>query len=132
MRKVLCTLLVDDDAITNYVNQLLLEELDVTEQVLIAHNGREALELIQQQCAEDCCPELILLDINMPVMNGFEFLEAYRKLEWRDRQPGAVFMLTTSTHPLDIERLKTLPIQGYLTKPLTREAVDSLVKTIFS
>ena len=127
MDKINCILLVDDDETTNFVNQLMLEHMEVTDQVLVAYNGREALTLIQQQC----CPTLILLDINMPVMNGFEFIEAYDQLELPHKQSVVVVMLTTSLNPKDMERLKEMPIQGVLNKPLTKEMVRMMLRQHF-
>jgi CheY-like chemotaxis protein len=76
--KLRCTLLVDDDT-TNYLNRKLLEKLEVTDQVMVALNGKEALQVLEEQCTEasQSCPALVFLDINMPQMNGFEFLSAY-------------------------------------------------------
>lgn len=128
MDKINCILLVDDDETTNFVNQLLLEHMEITDQVLVASNGRQALTLIEQQC----CPMLILLDINMPVMNGFEFMEAYEGLELPQKQAVVVVMLTTSLNPKDMERLEQMPIQGYLNKPLTEEAVRALARQFFT
>ena len=70
MNKLSCILLVDDDDTTNFVNQMLLEDLGVVQQVLVAENGWQALQLIKQQWGKDNCPQPILLDINMPEMNG--------------------------------------------------------------
>ena len=127
MDKIDCILLVDDDETTNFVNQLLLEHMEVTDQVLVAYNGRQALTLIQQQC----CPTLSLLDINMPVMNGFEFLEAYEGLELPHKQSVVVVMLTTSLNPKDMERLEQMSIQGFCSKPLTEELVRAMVTRYF-
>lgn len=127
MDKIDCILLVDDDETTNFVNQLLLEHMEVTDQVLVAYNGRQALTLIQQQC----CPTLILLDINMPVMNGFEFIEAYEGLELPNKQSVVVVMLTTSLNPKDMERLEQMSIQGFFNKPLTEELVRAMVRRYF-
>src|SRR5687768_12322476 len=102
MEKIKYTLLIDDDQTTNFVNQLLLEDLQVSQQVHVALNGKEALALINRQCEQGNCPELILLDINMPVMNGFEFLEAYGKLEFARKQSVVIVMLTTSMNPGDV------------------------------
>ena len=132
MNKLTSTLLVDDDETTNFVNQMLLEHAGVTEQVLTAHNGQEALELILQQCQGGVCPELILLDINMPVMNGFEFLEEFRQLEFSNKQSVVIIMLTTSLNPNDMGRLQDLPNDGFLNKPLTEEALKNLLKEHFN
>jgi CheY-like chemotaxis protein len=131
MDKIRCILLVDDDQITNFANELLLEDLAVAEQVLVAHNGQEALQRIRQGTAE-ACPELILLDINMPVMNGFEFLKAYEGLDAAYKQSVVILMLTTSMNPGDLERLKQVPIQGLLNKPLTEEMVRDLLRQHFN
>jgi CheY-like chemotaxis protein len=131
MNKINSVVLVDDDTTTNYVNQLLLEDLDVTHQILIAHNGEEALELISGNCENGYCPQLILLDINMPVMNGFEFMEAYQRLDSKHKQSVVVVMLTTSLNPKDVKRLQEVPINGFLNKPLTEDKVRALLKQHF-
>ncbi len=127
MNKLTSILLVDDDTTTNFVNQMLLEDLDVTEKVLIACNGKEALEIINQQCQKGKCPQLILLDINMPVMNGFEFLEAYKQLDLNYKQSVMIVMLTTSMNPADMDRLGKMPVKGILNKPLTAETFKTLL-----
>ncbi len=132
MNKLTSILLVDDDTTTNFVNQMLLEDLDVTEEVLIACNGKEALETIDQQCQKGNCPQLILLDINMPVMNGFEFLEAYKQLDLSYKQSVMIVMLTTSMNPADMDRLGKMPIRGVLNKPLTAETFKRILGETFS
>ena len=81
--KLNCILLVDDDEPTNFLNQMVIEELDIAEQIRVAQNGQEALTYLKKTGIGDenfPLPDLILLDINMPAMNGWEFLERYRKL----------------------------------------------------
>ncbi|GAB3637938.1 hypothetical protein GCM10027422_35280 [Hymenobacter arcticus] len=76
-------LLVDDDPTTNYLNKLLLTRMDVAQQVLVAENGEQALRTLDQTCSAPptaACPRLILLDLNMPVLNGLAFLETYVQL----------------------------------------------------
>jgi CheY-like chemotaxis protein len=130
--KLSSILLVDDDKTTNFLNQLLLNDLGVAQQVLTAENGQEALRIIQEQCESNDCPTLILLDVNMPVMNGFEFLEAYQELSFSRKQSTIVIMLTTSLHPRDVKRLTGMPIQGFLNKPLTKAMIQELMQTHFS
>jgi CheY-like chemotaxis protein len=132
MSKLSSILLVDDDKTTNFLNRLLLNDLAVAQQVLTAENGQEALRVIKEQCESDKCPALILLDVNMPVMNGFEFLEAYGELDLTYKQSIIVIMLTTSLHPRDVKRLTGMPIQGFLSKPLTKAMVQELVLKHFS
>ncbi|HEX8426154.1 response regulator [Hymenobacter sp.] len=133
MPKLSCTLLVDDDQTTNYLNQLLLKRLSVTDKLLVALNGAEALQLLQthSQEARESQPMLVFLDVKMPVMNGFEFLEAYEQLPLPHKQAIIIVMLTTSLHPQDVSRLEKLPIAGFLNKPLTKEKVENVLRAHF-
>ncbi len=133
MSPLLRVLLVDDDQTTNFLNKLLLTRLGVAQQVLTALNGEEALRLLAQQCAAaTTCPQLILLDMNMPVLNGLAFLEAYAQLPVAAQHPIVIVMLTTSLHPTDLARAEQLPIAGFLNKPLTEEKVRDLLHKYFA
>jgi CheY-like chemotaxis protein len=133
MPKLTSVLLVDDDVTTNYLNKILLNRLGVAEHLLVAENGREALATLAQVCtaASTNCPALILLDVNMPVMNGIEFLEAYQQLPLAQQQAIVIVLLTTSVNPRDLARVQTLPIAGTLTKPLTENKVTELLQQYF-
>jgi CheY-like chemotaxis protein len=134
MPAISCTLLVDDDETTNFLNQALLQRMAVTETVLVAGNGQEALELLHTHCAAPplpSCPALILLDMKMPRMNGFEFLQAYTQRPATDNPAVIIIMLTTSLNPQDVEKMQGLPIAGYLTKPLTRDKINQLLQDHF-
>ncbi|TGE16535.1 response regulator [Hymenobacter elongatus] len=132
MQKLPCVLLVDDDPITNFLNQRLLDELALTDKLLVALNGKEAIALIEEHCPFSVgCPALILLDVNMPVMNGFDFLDAYQQLIGAQQKPSVIIMLTTSLHPRDVQRGETLNIAGFLNKPLTKEKIREILHTHF-
>lgn len=131
MEKLPCVMLVDDDPVNNFLNQRLLEKLAVTNQLLVALNGQEAFALLDQHCPDKACPALILLDVNMPVMNGFEFLFTYQQLPRARREAIVVVMLTTSLHPQDVERGRQLHVASFLTKPLTEEKVNKLLEEHF-
>lgn len=127
-------LLVDDDSTTNYLNKLLLTRMGIAEQVLVAENGEQALRTLDQTCRTPesaACPRLILLDMNMPVLNGLAFLEAYVQMPLTE-PPIVVVMLTTSLHEHDLTRAQQLPIAGFLNKPLTREKVTALLQEHFA
>jgi CheY-like chemotaxis protein len=120
-------LLVDDDIITNFLHKNMIEE-NLTEDIEIASDGKEALDVIHKCLDAHSCPELILLDINMPVMNGFEFLEAFQKME--EKPQSNVFLLTSSLSMHDLDKAKEYNVKGYLSKPLTEDKLKRLVDTI--
>ena len=132
MRKLDCILLVDDDEITNFVNEELIRSQEAAEEVLVATNGRKAIDLIRQQVEEEkAIPNLILLDINMPVMNGFEFLDAYQGLEKDIQQSVIIIMLTSSLNPRDMERLNDGSNADFMDKPLTEQKLKMLMQKHF-
>lgn len=131
MQKLTCALLVDDDQTTNFLNQLLFKRLSLTDKVLVALNGQEALEQFGKHCqnATAEAPVLVLLDIKMPVMDGFQFLEAYARLPSAQKENVIIVMLTTSLHPQDVDRVQQLDIAGFLNKPLTKEKIADVLNT---
>ncbi|TDN36202.1 response regulator [Hymenobacter sp. UV11] len=133
MKKLSSVLLIDDDSTTNFLNNLLLKRLDIADTLLVAENGALGLAILAEVCAEATprCPALILLDVNMPVMNGIEFLEAYQRLPLAQRQAIIIVLLTTSVHPRDLERVRQLPIAGTLNKPLTEEKMRGVLQQYF-
>jgi CheY-like chemotaxis protein len=127
MQKLSGVLLVDDDPTTNFLHEQLLRSLGVTDQCFVAENGAEALALLAE-AGEAPPPALVLLDVHMPVMDGIEFLEAYR----RPLSPlPVVIVLTTSMHTRDRDRLASLAVADYLVKPLTREKINTLLQQHF-
>ena len=124
MKKVNCILLVDDDETTNIINEMLIMDMDITEELVQARNGKEGINLLQQQKNQ---PELILLDINMPVMDGFDFLEAYNKMEFTGKSSAVIVMLTTSMNPKDVERAKKAGVADYINKPLTEQSLREVL-----
>jgi CheY-like chemotaxis protein len=114
--KVDKVLLVDDDSISNFINRSIIEEI-LTPDIEVAENGLEALEILKACISHDNCPHLIFLDINMPVMNGFEFLEALDKL--RTKPDLKVIVLTSSRAIRDLNQASAYSILGYICKPLT-------------
>jgi CheY-like chemotaxis protein len=133
MPQVPSILLVDDDETTNFLNQALIKRAQITERVLVATNGLEAMQVLQATCtpASTECPSLILLDVNMPVMNGIEFLEAYKQSAAAQNQPSVIVLLTTTVLMRDLERVRQLPIASVLDKPLTSAKLQVLIDRHF-
>lgn len=130
MKKFNCTLVVDDDPISCFINEKIIEAASLTAHAYLAHNGKEALDFIDTNCdivvVTPKCPDLIFLDLNMPVMNGFEFLDAFQKLEFKAKSDIQIVVLTSSSNFLDIERIQKYNVRGYINKPLTVERLESL------
>jgi len=129
MVKLNRVLLVDDDPTNNFLNERLLKRLDVADSIAVVGNGQEALAVLQQSGAEaqPAYPALILLDIQMPIMNGIEFLQAYQQLPLAQRSATTVVVLTTSMDPRDLARLQELPAAACINKPLTPEKLEKVL-----
>ena len=137
-KKLNCVLLVDDNESDNFLHKRVIEKSGITDHIEIVLNGKEAIERLTAKVKLGKAagtyrqPDLIFLDINMPVMDGWEFLEEYRKLE--DAQKGKVIliMLTTSLNPADISKAKKTLGTGYFKyKPLTLELLNEIMKQHF-
>lgn len=127
-------MLIDDNEHDNYFHERAIEELGCTKTVVTITSGQEALDFLQN-CKKNNLtpPELIFLDINMPGMNGWEFLEEYTKLHHLQKGEVVVIMLTTSVHPEDEKKaLEFNEISYFLNKPLTAEYLTKIIKEFFS
>ncbi len=125
-------LLIDDDKATNWLHSILLEKAACTQQVISKYNGREALDYL---LSADAKPQidLILLDLNMPVMDGWEFLEAYRDCHFNQKSQIIILVLTSSLNPDDEKRVKALGVaHGYYQKPLDPAGLELLLRTFFT
>jgi CheY-like chemotaxis protein len=137
-KKLNCILLVDDDDGTNFLNQLVIKKADIADHIETVLNGKEAIDFITNKGKHEKPgstfpqPMLILLDINMPVMDGWEFLQAYHNLDEIHKGSIIIVMLTTSFNPDDKERAEKISeISGFKNKPLTRQILDDILKTNF-
>jgi CheY-like chemotaxis protein len=131
-QKLKTILLIDDDSATNFINAHLLKMLGYAENIVIRENGREALDYLREESEAGNKPDLIFLDINMPCMNGWEFLEEYKKLDHKTADSVIIVMLTTS--PLLDDQLKATAmaeIAEFRNKPLNKAMLQSVLKKHF-
>ena len=118
MDQVIDILMVEDDTLDVMDAQRTLDRMNLIYRLRVARNGEEAIEILENKVTDSPMPhpDIILVDINMPKMNGVEFLQHIRKdIRWKDIK---VFMITTSDEKEDRMRTKELGISGYIVKPL--------------
>ena len=117
-------LLVDDDNVFNFLNTKILRMAGMANEIHSALNGQEALDLLNAYyIGKFSLPDVILLDLNMPVMDGFTFLEGFRRLKLPRGDSVNIIIVTSSEDPRDIVKAKELGITKYLRKPLSESAL---------
>lgn len=139
--KLNCILLVDDDASTNFLHRLIIERAHVTSAVESVLNGREAMDLLTCQNAyanrplgHCSSPELIFLDLHMPEMNGWEFLDSY-EAHFKNNGPSKVLVVLTSSLTDSVKQglYKARPMNvELLEKPLKKDSLLKIVNSYFS
>ena len=133
--KILC---VDDDPITLMLCRKVVERVEFAKEIITVNNGEEAIlyfdSLFEERKTNIAIdyPKLVLLDLNMPVMDGWEFLESYITKNYQNVFESTRFIvLSSSIDPYDINKSKTYPVIGFLSKPVTKEMLEDL-KSQFS
>ena len=133
-----CILLIDDDDATNFIHKILINKILDDVEIPVAINGIVALEYLTRTGRYEgrndlLLPCIIFLDINMPGMNGWEFLEAYKKLPEKQKAKMTIAMLTTSLNPDDRKRARIYnhEVIQFLNKPLTKENLEDIIDFYF-
>ncbi|AMC10468.1 hypothetical protein Lupro_04015 [Lutibacter profundi] len=126
-----CILLIDDEEPVNYLHKLIIEQTGYVKNIVTMQNAKQALNLINSKEEEKLC-RLIFLDINMPGMNGWEFLDKYNELDIKHREEVVIVMLTTSLDPDDREKAKNIKeIREFRSKPLTKGVLEEICEKYF-
>ena len=125
---ILC---VDDDAITLMLCKMVIKKALFTNEIITATNGEEALNYIKTlkevntNGIQKKEPQLIFLDLNMPVMGGWEFLESFSSPEYSDYSHIKVIILSSTVDPNDLENSKKYPmVIDFLSKPISKEMLE--------
>jgi response regulator of citrate/malate metabolism len=121
-------MLIDDDPDDNFIHERVIRKSNAAEMVIAMKTASSALEYLKsKEDINNTHPDLIFLDINMPGMNGWEFLQEYNKLDIQFRSQVIIIMLTTSDNPTD--KMKATLANGicaFKTKPLTKEMLEEI------
>jgi CheY-like chemotaxis protein len=127
-RPIKNVLVVDDDDNWCFLTKLILQKANIFRKITIARNGQEALNKIKTLATQgERLPELILLDIKMPVMDGFEFLEEIQKCPALNLSRTRIYLSTSSFLKTDKARAQLYPVSGFITKPLTEEILNDIL-----
>ena len=130
-KKLNSILLVDDDEDDNYYHKIIINKMEMVNKIAVAENGIEALAYLKDEA--NVPPDIIFLDLNMPKMNGWEFLEQYQHLTLEQKAKVLIVILTTSLNPDDKKRAEEIKdVTGFETKPLSKEILSELLDEHFS
>ncbi|MDY8138009.1 response regulator [Aquimarina sp. 2201CG5-10] len=132
-KSVNCVLLIDDDKATNFFNQRVVTRHDGFDKVNTVQSGMAALEYLNNVGKKDTVkPDLIFLDINMPAMNGWEFLIEFSKLNEKITNNIKVILLSTSSNPDDVRAsIKNHSVDDFINKPLSLDLLDNVLRNHF-
>jgi len=130
-RKYPTVMLIDDNEIDNLINQKMIEAATIADKIYTHTGAKSGLEFLRNmeklELADKILPDLIFLDIDMPLMDGFQFLDEFEKLGTLVKRKCKVIMLTSSINPQDYNRAKKYPIiKLFLNKPLSYDTIKGI------
>lgn len=134
-----CVMMIDDSAIDNFVNQKMVERYEFSKNILVFNKARKALSYLQELDGESPVvwpgrlPSVIFLDLDMPVMNGYDFMEEFEKLSENLRNSCKIVVVSSTINPADIAlALKRYKVFGFFSKPMMKSNLDQLQQMLKS
>lgn len=132
MKKIDNLCIVDDDEAFKFLTSMIIEESNRVEKIMTFSNGRETIEFLESvKNQPEKLPEIILLDLNMPIMDGWEFLDKYICMKPRIGKKITIYIVSSSINPKDIQRAKLIgEVSDFIIKPVTEEKFHELLESL--
>ncbi|HPM29938.1 MAG TPA: response regulator [Chryseolinea sp.] len=125
-------MVVDDDDLVHLISKKILSAYACISHVYSAYNGKEALELLHRSCEGAIkIPAVVLLDLHMPVMNGFQFMEEVKQMDCLKGSKVVTVMFSSTIDPREIEQAQSLGIEYFFSKPIVMEKIETVFKREF-
>ena len=136
IKKVASVCIIDDDLIYQFLIKEEIEYTNMVSKIMFFNNGEKALQFIENTLNNnkiDILPDIIFLDINMPVMDGWEFLEAYAQIKPKVEKKIVIYMVSSSTDIRDLDRAKSISeVSDYIIKPVSGSQLKSIFTSLIS
>ncbi|WP_299531115.1 response regulator [Ulvibacterium sp.] len=132
LKKIQRTCIIDDDPIFIYGTRRIMKEVDFCDNILVFNNGQDAIDGLKELIAKgEDLPEVLFLDLNMPIMNGWEFLEDFVKIPNPDGKKVIIYIISSSVDPRDLERIRNYKmVNNYILKPLSPQDLVNVLQDV--
>ncbi|MGY8915133.1 MAG: response regulator [Flavobacteriales bacterium] len=132
MGKLNSSCILDDDAIVVYGTKKIMQKIDFCDEILVFSNGQDAMDGLKLMATQNkTLPSVIFLDINMPIMDGWEFLEDFVKIPNNNRENVTIYIISSSIDPIDIQKVQLYGlVNNYILKPIRIVDLEKVLNDI--
>lgn len=125
-------MIVDDDDIFVFLTKKAIHKTTYFNEIIVFNNGLDSIEYIKENATNpDLLPEVILLDLSMPIMDGWQFLEEYAGLKSQIEKTIVIYVVTSSISPEDLKKAKSIEeVSDFIVKPITSEKLTEVIKEL--
>ncbi|PKA98027.1 response regulator receiver domain-containing protein [Flavobacteriaceae bacterium MAR_2009_75] len=129
MLKISSTCIIDDDPIFVYSTKRIMKDINFSDNIIVYTNGQDAIDGLKEMINNgDKMPPVIFLDLNMPIMNGWDFLKDFIQIPHNNREGVLIYIISSSIDPRDLEQIKRYElVNNYILKPVVREDLHTVL-----
>jgi CheY-like chemotaxis protein len=132
MKPIKTIMIIDDDDLFVYLTKKTIEKTNLVEEIIVSENGKDAINYLTENAENpDLLPEIILLDLSMPIMDGWQFLDEYAAIESKIEKNIIIYIVTSSISPEDINKAKSIEcVTDLIIKPLTKDKLIEIINKL--